>query len=166
MNATAANQGGPPLDDEDDDEPLVPRHRGHHEATFDITAMIDLVFMLNIFFLVTTVAAVSAEMDLPVVRHCLSTDPDDAAIISIVATTPQSVTVYLGDGAYGEGLTDRDEQARSVHQLVDEASRSGKHIVLIKAERAVKLRDVKRISAAAIRDITGMELRMAVIEKE
>jgi biopolymer transport protein ExbD len=165
MSATAA-PGNPSSDDEPDDEPLVPRHRGHHEATFDITAMIDLVFMLNIFFLVTTVAAVSAEMDLPVVRHCLSTDPEDAAIISIVATTPQTVTVYLGDGAYGEGLTDHEEQARSVHQLVEEAARAGKHIILIKAERGVKLRDVKRISAAAIRDITGMELRMAVIEKE
>ena len=166
MNAATPKSSDVPFDDDDDDEPLVRRRGSHLEANFDITAMIDLVFMLNIFFLVTTVSAVSAEMDIPVVRHCLPTDPEDAAIISIVASNPSYVTVYLGDGALGEGLTDRDDQARSVHQLVEEAARAGKHIVLIKAEREVKLRDVKRISAAAIRDISGMELRMAVIEKE
>lgn len=150
----------------DDDEPLIPRHGAHHEATFDITAMIDLVFMLNIFFLVTTVAAVSAEMDLPIVRHCVATDPDDAVTISLVASDAQDVTVYLGDGAHGERLTDPNDQVLAVRRATEEGLRSGKSIVLIKAERAVKLRDVKRISSAAIRDLPGMTLRMAVIEKE
>ncbi len=150
----------------DDEEPLISGRGAHHEATFDITAMIDLVFMLNIFFLVTTVVAIEAELDLPIVRHCVATDPDDAVIISLVAPDPQNVTVYLGDGVHAVGLTDREDQSKEVHQAVEEASRAGKHIVLLKAERAVKLRDVKRIGAAAMRDITGMELRMAVIEKE
>jgi len=153
-------------DFDEDDEPFVRHRKKHHEANFDITAMIDLVFMLNIFFMVTTVAAVQAEIDLPIVRHCLPTDPDDAVFICIVSNNPQYVTVYIGSDAHGEALTEPEDQARSVHQAVEEASRSGKHIVLLKAERGCKLRDVKRISAAAMRDITGMELRMAVIEKE
>jgi biopolymer transport protein ExbD len=157
---------GPHATELDDDEPLFSHRRNHNEATFDITAMIDLVFMLNIFFLVTTVVAAQAEMDLPVVRHCVPTDPDESALISLVAQNPNSVTVFLGDGPQGEGLTDREEQLQAVHRSVEEASRAGKHIILLKAERSVKLRDVKRIGAAAIRDITGMELRMAVIEKE
>jgi len=157
---------GPHANELDDDEPLFSRRRNHNEANFDITAMIDLVFMLNIFFLVTTVVAAQAEMDLPIVRHCVPTDPDESALISLVSPNPNSVTVFLGDGPQGEGLTDREEQLQAVHRSVEEASRAGKRIILLKAERSVKLRDVKRIGAAATRDITGMELRMAVIEKE
>lgn len=150
----------------DDDEPLIRRRRVHHEAHFDITAMIDLVFMLNIFFLVTTVAAAQLEMDLPVVRHCVPTDPTEAVVISLVVNNPQSISVYLDDASTGEGLTEPEEQARAVNEAVEEAARSGKRIVLIKAEREVKLRDVKRIGVAATRNNAGMELRMAVIEKE
>ena len=148
------------------EEPLRPRRGAEHHANFDITAMIDLVFMLNIFFLVTTVAAVQMEMDLPIVRHCIPTDPEEAAIISVVAPTPQTVLVHLGDGANGEGIAEPEEQARSVHRWVEEASRTGKHIILFKAERSVKLRDVRRITSAATRGFPDMELRMAVIEKE
>jgi len=151
---------------EEEDEPLFKGHRPHLEANFDITAMIDLVFMLNIFFLVTTVVAAQAELDLPVVRHCVPTDPDDSVILSLIAQDPGSVTVFISDGARPEGITDKDEQEKAVANSVAEALRSGKHVVLLKAERSVKLRDVKRIGAAAMRDIVGMELRMAVIERE
>ena len=163
MNASSngANSG-----EFEDDEPLIARRNSHHEANFDITAMIDLVFMLNIFFMVTTVAAAQAEMELPVVRHCLATDPEDAVIISLVATNPQAVTVFLSAAAHGEGLSDREDQLREVRLAVEEGSRSGKRIILLKAERSVKLKDVKRIAAAATKNIAGMELRMAVIEKE
>ena len=153
-------------DELEDDEPMIRRRGGHHEATFDITAMIDLVFMLNIFFLVTTVAAAQLEMDLPIVRHCLATDPEEAVMISLAANNAQSVTVYLGDGGNGEGLTEPEDQTRAVQQAVEEGSRSGKRIILIRAEKSVKLKDVKRIGTAATRTITNMELRMAVIEKE
>lgn len=151
----------------DDDEPLLSRRgKGHHEATFDITAMIDLVFMLNIFFLVTTVAAVSAELDLPVIRHCIPTDTEDAVMISVIAPDPKNVIVQIGDNPKAEQWTEHDEQTRAIHQAAEEAARAGKHVVLIRAERSVKLRDIQRISAAATRDIPGLELRMAVIEKE
>lgn len=154
------------LSDDDDGPLLSGKGKGHHEATFDITAMIDLVFMLNIFFLVTTVAAVSAELDLPVLRHCIPTDVEDAVMISVIAADPKSVVVQIGDNPKAEMLTEPDEQTRAIRQAAEEASRAGKHVVLIRAEKSVKLRDIQRISTAATRDIPGLELRMAVIEKE
>ena len=163
----AANSTDLPVDPYEIDEPLIKRHGAkHHEAHFDITAMIDLVFMLNIFFLVTTVAAVAMEMDLPIIRHCIPTDPEEAVIISAVAPTPQTVLVYLGDGANSTPLEENEEQARAVQQFVGEASRAGKKIILFKAERSVKLKDVRRIAGAATKGFPDMELRMAVIEKE
>src|SRR5258708_20489014 len=68
-----------------EDNPLVKRGPMHDEAKFDITAMIDLVFMMNIFFLVTTVTAALAEIDLPAARHCVPADRDTSVVFTIMA---------------------------------------------------------------------------------
>jgi len=149
----------------DDEAPLVSHGRGLEHPQFDITAMIDLVFMLNIFFLVTTVAAAMAELDLPVVRHCIPTDGDTAVVVNMLRGAGDETTVMLGEHADGEPLTNVEEQIRRVREYVEEGQRSGKRILLLKAERSVKLRDVQRLGAIA-REIPGTELRLAVIEKE
>lgn len=154
-----------PSDQYEVDEPLVAvRHKGDH-ANFDITAMIDLVFMLNIFFMVTTVAVAMAEMDLPVVRHCIPTDATTAVIVMLQSGNGSETIVHLGDTPDGAGMTEPDEQIRRVRELIEEGMRSDKRILLLKAERSVKLRDVQRIGAV-VRDVPGAELRLAVIEKE
>ena len=48
-----------------DDDMLVPRKSLADDARFDVTAMVDLVFMMNIFFLVTWAEMARAEIDLP-----------------------------------------------------------------------------------------------------
>lgn len=149
----------------DDEEPLLPSRGPREEAKFDITAMIDLVFMLNIFFLVTTVAAAVSEMDLPVVRHTVATDAEQAVVVSLAPTEGGAATVFLGEKAEGEPIADPEEQTRRVREAVEEGRRAEKRVVLIKAERGVKLRDVQRVGAAAT-EVPGVELRMAVIEKE
>lgn len=149
----------------DDEEPLVPPRGPRDEARFDITAMIDLVFMLNIFFLVTTVAAAVSEMDLPVVRNTVATDTDSAVVVSLTRDEAGTTTVYLAEQPEGDGIVDPEEQTRRVREAVEEGRRADKRIVLIKAERPVKLRDVQRVGAAAS-EVPGVELRMAVIEKE
>ena len=49
---------------------LVRRSDVEHNADFDITAMIDLVFMMNIYFLVTFIGAAMQEVNLPAADHC------------------------------------------------------------------------------------------------
>lgn len=149
----------------DDEEPLLPNRGPREEARFDITAMIDLVFMLNIFFLVTTVAAAVAEMDLPVVRNTVATDTENAVVFSLTHGEDGTTAVYLGEQPEGDGVTDPDEQTRRVREAVEEGRRADKRVVLVKAERDVKLRDVQRVGSAATQ-VPGVELRMAVIEKE
>lgn len=149
----------------DDEEPLLPARGPREEAKFDITAMIDLVFMLNIFFLVTTVAAAVSEMDLPVVRHTVATDVDSAVVLSLGQDATGATVLYLGEKLEGDAIFDPEEQTRRVRQAVEEGRQADKRIVLLKSERPVKLRDVQRIGAAAT-EVPGVELRMAVIEKE
>ncbi len=48
-----------------DDAPLLPKSRPHPEDLIDMTAMVDIVFFLLIFFLVTSLQALEAVMNLP-----------------------------------------------------------------------------------------------------
>lgn len=145
-------------------KPLVARRSLDEEARFDITAMVDLVFMMNIFFLVTWVGAAMAEVDLPPARHCVAADPETSVIITVLGAD-QKLEVFLGEGRSGPPLVDPDEIEQKVSAAAQAGARSGKDTILIKAEKGVRLRDVARIAASAVA-VEGMKLRLAVMEKE
>jgi biopolymer transport protein ExbD len=148
-----------------DDNPLVPRRPMHDEAKFDITAMIDLVFMMNIFFLVTSVTAALAEMDLPTAKHCSPSDRDNSIVITIMASPDRGPgRVYLGEEDQGQPVAEGDEE-RVIRAAVEAGVRSDKKTVLIKAEKNARLRDVARIGSLAV-SVPGTDLKLAVIELE
>lgn len=148
------------------DNPLTPRRPIHDEARFDITAMIDLVFMMNIFFLVTTVGASLAEIDLPAAKHCVPADRDTSVIVTILASPDRGPgLVFVEETPEGRPLVDLAEQERAVRAAVEAGVRAHKTTVLIKAEKSVRLRDVARIGATAVA-VPGTELKVSVIEKE
>ncbi len=149
-----------------DDNPLLPRRPVHDEAKFDITAMIDLVFMMNIFFLVTSVTAALAEIDLPAAKHCAPSDRDTSVLITIMAPTDQQPSVvYIGESGEGKPLPEGEAGERAVREAVEAGVRADMKTVLIKAEKNVKLRDVSRIGAIAV-SVPGVELKLAVVEME
>ncbi len=151
---------------EDPDNPLAVPRRVEADANFDVTAMIDLVFMMNIYFLVTTIGASMGELNLPAAKHCIAADRETSVVVSIIEGVDRSAgQVYVGDGREGEPLVEREEQEKAVRAAVEEGVRSQKNTVLIKAEKNVRLRDVARVAAAAA-GVPGMELKLAVIEKE
>jgi biopolymer transport protein ExbD len=144
---------------------LVPRKRTDVDPHFDMTAMVDLVFMMNIFFLVTFVGAMLQEINLPAAVHCAPLDAEVATVITVVAgPDAQSVLVYLGDRDKTRPLTDAEEQITRIEQAVDAGAAQGKKAVLIKAEKNVRLREVGRLAAAAGRE--GVTLHLAVMEKD
>ncbi len=151
----------------DDDAPLIAKKGHHNEANFDITAMIDLVFMMNIFFLVTMVTAALGEIDLASSRHCVPADGNESVIVSILANPEEGAAglVFLGAGDSGEQLMTLEDQERQIRTAVEEGVEARKTTFLIKAERNVSLRDVARVGgwAAAVQ---GVELKLAVIEKD
>jgi biopolymer transport protein ExbD len=145
------------------DDRLLPAKPLSEEARFDITAMIDLVFMMNIFFLVTTVAAALAELDLPPARHAVAADLDASVVVSVVGGGSAPL-VYLGDGAVGQPLRSVEEQERSVRAQAQAGVAAGKPTVLLKAEKGVLMRDIVRLSNAA--SVEGARVHLAVIEQE
>jgi biopolymer transport protein ExbD len=150
-----------------EDDLLVARRPAVEESPrFDITAMVDLVFMMNIFFLVTWVGTILAEIDLPAAEHCMPADPETAVVVTMLGDgSRRPATVYLGDLERGQRLTEPAEIERRVRQAVVEGKRQGKDTLLIKAEKDVRLKDIVRVASAAA-EAEGMKLNLAVLEKE
>jgi biopolymer transport protein ExbD len=134
------------------------------DARVDMTAMVDLVFMMNIFFLVTTLVTAMAEVNLPAAKHVVAADMQSAVVITVVADGDERVRVYLGDGTKGAPLAEEDRDER-IRAAVQEGVGAGKTNVVVKAERDVELRHIAGLAAAATAD-EGIRLYAAVLEKD
>jgi biopolymer transport protein ExbD len=156
--APAASSAPSPFDE----DMLVPKKALVDDARFDVTAMVDLVFMMNIFFLVTWAEMARAEIDLPTARHCSAAERAQSIVFTITVAkgTP---AFYIGDGT-GAGQLSAGEIDQRVTTATEDGVREGKNIVLIKAEKDVLLRDVAHIGSVATA-VKGTKLMLAVIEK-
>ncbi len=136
------------------------------DARFDVTPMVDLVFMMNIFFIFGWITMAMAEVDLPAARHCVPTDPEDTIIFTVTAGPGKGSTVYLG-GVKPENAMTGPEADQRITAAVEAAQRDKKTTVMIKAERRVLFRDIAHLAAvAAGSTIKGMNLTLAVMEKD
>ena len=80
------------------------------------------------------------------------------------AATANSVVVHLGDGTTAKPIYDAEDQAAQIAAAVEAGAAQGKTAVLIKAEKAIRLREINRLAAAATRE--GVTLHIAVTEKD
>ena len=148
-----------------DDDGFVSRPSEQETPEFDITAMVDLVFMMNIYFLVTFVTVALGEMNLPSADHASPLDADSAVIFTVVRTLDgESVNVHLGNDDKGEPFGDGQEQTERIQAAVEEGIAAEKTAVLLKAEKNVRLADLFRIATAA--SLEGVTLHMAVLERD
>jgi biopolymer transport protein ExbD len=147
-----------------DDRPLVTR-RPMDDNEMDITPMIDITFLLLIFFLVAARLDQDTPVELPLARWGTAVSVKSSVIITMAQGSGESAEVYTGDGKAADRLLDaRDLEAQSsaITQYVEEQLADGKQNVLIKAEKAVRHRDVARISRAVGQ--AGKDLYVAVLE--
>lgn len=91
---------------------LMPR-RTEHKDHIDMTAMVDIVFFLLIFFLVTSMASIEAVINLPAPQAPASA-PDSVQAVPDFANDPSYVVVTIDadDAVYVE-----DEEALSEQDL-------------------------------------------------
>ena len=104
-------------------KPLVARLALADDAHFDLTAMVDLVFMMNIFFLVTWAYANLAELDLPVARHGRAVHADTTVVVAVTGKAGQRAEVHLGEAQAGEVVADPAEVAAKVQELIEKRQR-------------------------------------------
>jgi biopolymer transport protein ExbD len=154
-----------PLFGEGDSGPLLARPPHQETPEFDITAMVDLVFLMNLYFLVTFITVALAEINLPTANHCEPLNSDEAVILTVLGSLDgKSVSVSVGEGDEAVPLGKIDEQGEQIAAAVEKGVGDGKDKVLIKAERKVRLGDLFRVATAAAAD--GASLHLAVVESD
>src|SRR3954451_10254252 len=117
-----------------DEEGFLPPRTEFDPPEFDITAMVDLVFMMNIYFLVTFVTVAMGGLNLPAAKHVAALDADSAVVLTLTRTLDgKSVALYLGDGQKTEPVTDPALQEKRIQEAVEQGKAEGKTEVLLKA---------------------------------
>jgi biopolymer transport protein ExbD len=144
---------------------LLGRKTQPETPEFDITAMVDLVFLMNLYFLVTFITVALAEINLPTANHCEPLDSDEAVILTVLGSLDgKSVTVSSGEGDEAVQLGDADQQGERIAAAVEKGVSAGKDKVLIKAEKKVRLGELFRVARAAANP--GVKLHVAVVESD
>ncbi len=127
---------------------VMPRRSMEEETDMDITPMIDITFLLLIFFLVASAMDPQSAIQLPKAQFGDGVDPDTAAIITLGHQSGESAAIYLGNGKLEENLVSgpwRDVRRRVLEYLETQLVDGKKTTVLIKAEGEVSEGDVNRI---------------------
>jgi biopolymer transport protein ExbD len=152
-------------EDTGDEEQLRFRRPRRESPEMDITPLIDMTFLLLIFFLVCSTAAMEGAVELPPAKYGTAVGPANAVVITVADRPGAKLpAVYLADGKKGTPLPDNIEaQEQAIVREVEAGLARGKSIVLIKAERTVKEGEVVRIASAASQ-VPGVQLYVAVME--
>lgn len=147
----------------DDGSPVLPRRRIKSDDALDITPMIDVTFLLLIFFLVASVPDVQAALNLPSAEFGVGVSRQESFVITIAAVPNGSPAVYLADGRYGVTLagTQSAKQAE-IRAAVQAAGRRGIRDVIIKGEREISYGEIEWIVQAA--GLEGFRINLAVNE--
>jgi biopolymer transport protein ExbD len=154
---------------EDVMQPLL-RSKTYDESEMDITPMIDMTFLLLIFFLVASKMEAAANVSLPPARYGTPVVEKSSVIITLAADENGKAVVYRGNGISGDNLIDSSDLEAQEDEIAGyveaELAESSKENVLIKAEKGIKHREVNRIAKAATRGENVSQLFIAVLESQ
>ena len=177
---------------EAEESPILPRRRVEASTDLDITPMIDIVFLLLIFFLVASVPDPQVAADLPRARHGKGVDKRTSVVVTVKDLGDGQTEIYLGNGKRGDLLpetpgdreavirkavagqaiallpADPDVQQDVIRRAVQEGNKNqGKTAVLVKAEKRVPSGVTARVAeAVGSAGVEGMGLNYAVVESQ
>lgn len=146
--------------------------RPREEPKMDITPMIDVTFLLLIFFVVASKMDPQMAVDLPTTKHGDAIPEDDAVVMLVIADSIDDPSIFRGLSKAPENriMGSIDEQEAAIRAYIEEElnGASPKRFVLIKAEREVRYRHMDRVYRAvkeAIQAQGDVEIHTAVIEE-
>jgi len=117
-----------------DDEARFRRRKSKTEMELDITPMIDVTFLLLIFFMVASTMQATAENDIPPAKHGIGIETERSTIISISLPDADDSEPIIFLGEAGAKRADLEQVAEYVQRGVD----NGRLRVIIKADRNVQ----------------------------
>ena len=130
------------------------------DGEMDITPMIDVTFLLLIFFMVASTMQGTPDVDVPPAQHSIGVDSAGATVLTILAgkSPGEASRIVLGDGAGPEA------EVAEIREYVENSARDGKNRIVLKAEGDVVHALVDEV-AQAIKSVDGVELYMGVGDK-
>ena len=157
------------LDDEEEEEGY--ERRPIEEGEMDITPMIDITFLLLIFFIVCSKMQETADVELPIAKHGVPVASKDAIIFVIKEGSEDNAVVERGDGSAFS--TDIQDQENEIIEYV-EAGMAGtapftgqKHQVVVLAASKVKHREVSRVAKAIARAAEDLpSLHVGILQEQ
>lgn len=134
----------------------VPRFKKRlvSDDEMDITPMIDMTFLLLIFFLVASRIETSPGVSLPKAKHGAGVPEKDSVFITLEEGVDGSARIYRGDGkaeAQEFLASNLKAQEEEIIAFVTKELSTGvprKHQVVVKASKGTRHREVARVVAA------------------
>ncbi len=146
---------------------LFSRRRRLDEVEMDITPMIDMTFLLLIFFLVASRISSETPVKLPVAKHGVPVVSSDAVIVLLREHEGGRASVHKADGeAFPDG--DLAEQEEQISEYVKQRLEGPptRHQLIVKAEGKVPYSDVARVLTAASASVDLDTLHVAVLQEK
>ncbi len=143
-----------------DPDAAFSRKRSEYDAELDITPMIDVTFLLLIFFMVTSTMQPDEALDIPTSVHGLGVEANSAILITISAGDPPLINLVEDKN--------QTEDPETVGPYVQSRMQQGRTHVIIKAERLVRhgfVQKVTREANAVIKEFEGARFSIAVEDK-
>ncbi|MCR9120279.1 MAG: biopolymer transporter ExbD [bacterium] len=129
-----------------------PRRKRKADDEMDITPMIDITFLLLIFFLVTSKMSESTPVDVPITEFGENVPAKNCVVITVANSGGEMADVFLGSGkAPGtQADGDRDTQREAIVEYIvnDIVGSPNKNMVIIMGEKRLKQGEVNRVSQA------------------
>lgn len=146
-----------------EDDFLKPRAPSGDDE-MDITPMIDITFLLLIFFIVSSKMNAEQAVDLPSARNGGVVAAKESVIILMKRGTGDFAEVMKADGtAFSQ---DEEQQNAEIAEYVANGIDGGKKHVIIRAEGAVRHGEVGRVSEAISESMEeGEVINIAVMEQ-
>lgn len=149
----------PIFDMEDDGEESLAPPKRTLDGELDLTSLIDVVFLLLIFFMVSSTMKGTPDVDVPDAHFGTGVAERAATIITILREgVGGPPIIILGDGRGAEGNLD------AVRAHVEQGLRENRNHVIIKAERNIPHGFVQQVAKAATQ-VDGVQLNIGVQEK-
>lgn len=160
------------LDASDEPSFVRPRRsRRRDDTEMDITPMIDVTFLLLIFFIVASRMDPQKLVDLPPAKHGGAVPQKTSVVVIVGRGDGSEPRVYAGNAKTQENLVtgtlaQQEEQVASyVEEELLDPDKIRDH-VLIMAEQGVAFRHVHRVYMAASQPLDGQPIHWATIEKQ
>ena len=147
--------------------PISVSNRKREEGDLDITPMIDITFLLLIFFLVSSKMDQDAAVDLPPAKNGMNVVNNQSGMIILRKGEDRRALISTGAGREFPLSNGLEAQEEEIAKYVEEELRPGnkKFSIVIKAEKEVSHGEVSRVTKAAGKSASdAIQLHLAVME--